>query len=170
MTMTQTLLQTFSSYYGQLSGCFPPNINKKVAAQVALGVSYFHKCGIVHGNIHPKNVFFYSLKLQQMTIKELMENYGNPDQLMELYATAPEDMQVKICDFKESHIYNPQLKIEKPFQLYYDMDEEAEEFVSLSEKIFQYEPCERIDAEDIVRLLPSGWNERQEKSSRVEIK
>ncbi|KAF9008244.1 kinase-like domain-containing protein [Cyathus striatus] len=184
---------------------------------------------------------------------------------MELCAASPEAIQVKICDFRESHIYNPQPQIEKPFQPcipflicapeilfsgiappvpsmdiwalgvllymvinewmtpfgpesgvlrlegenvlrmmvlylgkfpdqywtqwkeqgkyfgeygnlksgsqrmltffmyeseYYGTDsEEAEEFVSLLKKIFRYEPYERIDAEDVVRLLPSGWNE-----------
>ncbi|KAF8997724.1 hypothetical protein BDQ17DRAFT_1411310 [Cyathus striatus] len=57
---------------------FPPRVAKNVAAQVALGVAYLPKYGIIHGDLHLGNVLLYSSKLQTTSHAELDHMYGKP--------------------------------------------------------------------------------------------
>ncbi|KAF9003318.1 kinase-like domain-containing protein [Cyathus striatus] len=65
-------------FYGEDVEYFPPDVAKKIAAQVALGVAYLHKCGIIHGDLHPGNVLFYSSKLKNACRTEIKHIYGEP--------------------------------------------------------------------------------------------
>ncbi|KAF8997698.1 kinase-like domain-containing protein [Cyathus striatus] len=71
-----TLISVEPFYERNFDDFFPPDVTKKLAAQVALGVAYLHKCGIFHGDLHLGNVLFYSPKLQEASLKELDEIYG----------------------------------------------------------------------------------------------
>ncbi|KAF9008400.1 kinase-like domain-containing protein [Cyathus striatus] len=288
-----TLAEDVTEIYGDDNNHFPPNITKKVAGQVALGVAYLHKCGIVHGDLHLKNVLFYSPTLQNASLEQLTELFGEPDlqpitystgrsrvppsvhlpsevvieryrlPLIELCLLSPERIHVKLCDFGEASIYKLQPRLEKPFKSrmprvfaapeiifrditspappmdiwalgvllymilhdksaifnseygheedvihwmaqllgklpdrwwtrwtarseYFDDNdvhrhgdteylrknigrlrigeyfcaEEVSAFDSLLSQIFRYEPEERIDAEEVVRLIPPGWKRR----------
>ncbi|KAF9003317.1 kinase-like domain-containing protein [Cyathus striatus] len=65
-------------FYGEDVEHFPPDVAKKIAAQVALGVAYLHKCGIIHGDLHFGNVLFYSSNLQNASRTEIKRIYGEP--------------------------------------------------------------------------------------------
>ncbi|KAF9008441.1 kinase-like domain-containing protein [Cyathus striatus] len=153
-TLGITLAQDVSEFYGdglqddddEDNEHPPPNITKKAAAQVALGVAYLHRCGIVHGDLHLKNVLFYSPALQNASLEELTKVFGKPvlgpitpqeDRrpvspslhlprevvvvppyrlpLIEHCLSSPEDIHVKICDFGEASIYKPLPRVENPF-------------------------------------------------------
>ncbi|KAF9003351.1 kinase-like domain-containing protein [Cyathus striatus] len=73
-----TLKAEVEYLYGEDTEHFPPEVAKKVAAQVAHGVAYLHRCGIVHGDPHMGNVLFYSPKLQNASPTELNRIYGEP--------------------------------------------------------------------------------------------
>ncbi|KAF8992542.1 kinase-like domain-containing protein [Cyathus striatus] len=141
-----TLAEDVTEVYGHNNDHFPPNITKKVAGQVALGVAYLHKCGIVHGDLHLKNVLFYSPTLQNASLDELTEIFGEPVvapityntdlsrvppsvhiprevvvaryrlPLIELCLSSPENVHIKVCDFGEASIYIPQPQVERPFK------------------------------------------------------
>ncbi|KAF8997368.1 kinase-like domain-containing protein, partial [Cyathus striatus] len=65
-------------FYGEDIEHFPPDVGKKIVAQVAQGVAYLHKCGIIHGDLHLRNVLFYSPKLQNASCSEIKHIYGEP--------------------------------------------------------------------------------------------
>ncbi|KAF8999191.1 kinase-like domain-containing protein, partial [Cyathus striatus] len=267
----------------------PPDVTRKLAAQVALGVAYLHKCDIVHGDLHLGNVLFYSPEFDNASLTELNRIYWEPSVLPIQYwndktpvplsmhrpATIAHpgcqsslakfclssDIRVKICDFGESSFYTPHRQSNKPltsnmsfmfqapevifhdmvypapsmdiwalgvlmymilndmhvpFKSYYDEEKEAiqcmvamlgrlpdkwwntwaeraeyfqengiclrtkrmvpyirigivgKESFSVEEdsafggllyKMFKYAPEERIDAEEVVRLIPSSWKD-----------
>ncbi|KAF8989285.1 kinase-like domain-containing protein [Cyathus striatus] len=291
------LVEDVGEFYGDDKGHLPLDVSKRVAAQVALGVAYLHKCGIVHGDLQLKNVLFHSPKLSNASLEELTGIYEEP--LLEpigyrkdctpvppsvhlprevatvpyqlpiigLCLSSPNDIHVKICDFGEASIYRPKYRIEKPFKTrlphilaapeiifgditspapsmdiwalgvllymilhnkrtpffsesgedkevvrwmavllgklpdkwwtrwaerseYFDdndvylwgdtqhlnlnlggipsedySEEEADAFGGLLGKIFQYEPEDRIDAEEVVRLIPRSWKGCNEKET-----
>ncbi|KAF8994832.1 kinase-like domain-containing protein [Cyathus striatus] len=270
---------------------FPLDAPRKVAAQVALGVAYLHKCGIIHGDLHTGNVHFYTPELENASFADVKRIYREPFirpikygdnvtpslhcpttivRALQVYCVADVclsrygDIHVKLCDFSESFLYAPDCKPDKPLRfnmpfqlqapeiifhdmvcptpsmdiwalgalmymilnsnhhpfalphnkdqlliymayflgkfpdkwwttwaeraLYFDENgfcqahklmvpfvginmkteqnisaEEADAFISLLYRMFRYVPEERIDAEEVVRLIPSGWKKRNVK-------
>ncbi|KAF8981640.1 kinase-like domain-containing protein [Cyathus striatus] len=63
----------------------PPDVTRKLAAQVALGVAYLHKCNIIHGysivDLHLGNVLFYSPEFENASLTELNLIYWEPSVL-----------------------------------------------------------------------------------------
>ncbi|KAF9000885.1 kinase-like domain-containing protein [Cyathus striatus] len=269
----------------------PLDAPRMVAAQVALGIAYLHKCGIVHGDLHTGNVHFYTLELENASLADIKRIYGDSfihsvrckdnitpplhypttiayqreryhedDVCLSRYA----DIHAKLCNFGESSFYasnrqpdkpltskmpfelqapeiifhdmvcpSPSMDIwalgtlmymilnsnHHPFAFYYDNDDmlrymvyilgrfpdnwwtawgkraeyfdenglcrehkrmvpfasidikagqnisadKVDAFRSLLYKMFRYVSEERIDAEEVVRLIPSGWKKRNVK-------
>ncbi|KAF8996229.1 kinase-like domain-containing protein [Cyathus striatus] len=266
---------------------FQPDASRKVAAQVALGVAYLHKCGIIHGDLYLRNVLYYTPELENASLADVNRIFGKPftrpiryrdndkpsvhcpttvayrRQIypeVEICLSRYADIHVKLCDFGESSLYAPNCQPDKPLKsnmpfdfrapeiIFHDMvcpapsmdiwalgvlmymilenyfpfasshgkdemlvsmayilgklpdkwwtawaeraiyfeengmcrarkqmvpfaslnirkeenfsDEEVSSFTSLLYKMFHYLPEERIDAEEVVRLIPSDWKKR----------
>ncbi|KAF8990019.1 kinase-like domain-containing protein [Cyathus striatus] len=138
------LNEKVEDFYGNNHDHFPPDVTKKLAAQVALGVAYLHKCGIIHGDLHLRNVLFYSSKLQNASLTELNRIYGEPliepikywnnddpvppsihrpttivhhrnrrYPVIEICLSSA-NVHVKICDFGESFLYSSHHQSNKP--------------------------------------------------------
>ncbi|KAF8999188.1 kinase-like domain-containing protein [Cyathus striatus] len=238
-------------FYRKNRGHPPPDVTKRVAAQVALGVAYLHKCDIVHGDLHLGNVLFYSPEFENASLTELNRIYWEPSVLPIQYwndktpvspsihrpATIAHpgrqyslakiclssNIHVKICDFGESSFYTPYFlmymimnEMHVPFESHFGKEKEAiqrmvvilgrlpdkwwnawaeraeyfqesgiclttkqmvpyirigivgKESFSVEEdsafggllyEMFNYAPEERIDAEEVVRLIPSSWKD-----------
>lgn len=71
---------------------FQIETGRSLAAQLALAVEYIHARGFVHGDTHTGNMLLrLPSSLDQLSIKELYEKYGKPEQF-----------EVEICDCRES--------------------------------------------------------------------
>ncbi|KAL0947757.1 hypothetical protein HGRIS_013835 [Hohenbuehelia grisea] len=58
---------------------FPPEVAKRFIAQVSLGVEYLHSRGVVHGDLHTRNMLLHSDKIQAAFKEGPLEKYlGKP--------------------------------------------------------------------------------------------
>ncbi|KAF8067644.1 kinase-like domain-containing protein [Lyophyllum atratum] len=114
---------------------FPFEVRKKIAAQIARGVAYLHKCGVVHGDLHLGNMLLYSPEMEHWSLQEIQHYLGEPitcrtireDRapitatphlpqrlvylpdplaLLQLCLASPAKVHVKICDFSEAFLYD----------------------------------------------------------------
>ncbi|KAF9007087.1 kinase-like domain-containing protein [Cyathus striatus] len=132
------LAENLECIFGKDKTHLPPNLAKKVAAQIALGVAYLHECGIAHGDLHFGNVTFYTRELQHASLPELMEIYGEPvvkpltngssfgpypseavlvppaSGPLKLCFSSKGEVHIKICDFGESSFYTSQAAFQLP--------------------------------------------------------
>ncbi|KAF8990020.1 kinase-like domain-containing protein [Cyathus striatus] len=82
---------THHSFYRKNRFKLPPDVTRKLAAQVALGVAYLHKCDIIHTllstyqhsivDLHLRNVLFYSPEFENASLTELNHIYWEPSVL-----------------------------------------------------------------------------------------
>ncbi|KAL7267061.1 hypothetical protein RUND412_010365 [Rhizina undulata] len=56
----------------------PPDVSRKVAAQLAQGVAFLHACGIVHGDLHQGNLLFCIPGMDRWSEEEVYECFGEP--------------------------------------------------------------------------------------------
>lgn len=52
---------------------------QNITAQLALGLSYVHSCGVIHGDIHTHNVASQIPNLDSWTAEKIYENFGEPE-------------------------------------------------------------------------------------------
>ncbi|KAL9125046.1 MAG: hypothetical protein Q9217_005697 [Psora testacea] len=57
----------------------PLNIARRVTVQLALGLADIHSCGIVHGDIHIKNIAFKPPNLDSWSVEQVYEHVGSPN-------------------------------------------------------------------------------------------
>ncbi|KAL8748088.1 MAG: hypothetical protein Q9190_000116 [Brigantiaea leucoxantha] len=57
----------------------PLQTARRVTAQMALGLSYIHSCGVVHGDFYSKNVAFKLPSLDSWPVEQVYEAFGSPD-------------------------------------------------------------------------------------------
>ncbi|KAI1874183.1 uncharacterized protein JN550_002762 [Neoarthrinium moseri] len=60
---------------------FPVQVARAIAAQLLLGLSYVHSCGVVHGDIHTNNVLFKHSCFSSQSVEELYQRVGEPQRL-----------------------------------------------------------------------------------------
>ncbi|RDB21945.1 Serine/threonine-protein kinase SRPK [Hypsizygus marmoreus] len=113
---------------------FPPNVGKKIAAQIAHGIAYLHRCGVIHGDLHLKNILLHHPSLENCSLHEIQLYFGTPETLpiarrdalpitpsahlprhlvassnplplLKLCLAFPQTVCIKICDFGEALLY-----------------------------------------------------------------
>ncbi|KAF8485404.1 kinase-like domain-containing protein [Gautieria morchelliformis] len=114
---------------------YPIDIAKNLVAQVMRGVAYLHSCGVVHGDLHVRNILFRIPGIEQMSHQDLQKYLGEPCKsrlsrkdgkpvtstphepkyvvaspewlaLLQLCLKSPEAVRVKICDFGEAFLWD----------------------------------------------------------------
>ncbi|KAI9703361.1 MAG: hypothetical protein M1836_007929 [Candelina mexicana] len=56
----------------------PLDIARRITVQLALGLAYIHSCGIIHGDIHIKNLAYKTLDFSSWPIAQVYECLGSP--------------------------------------------------------------------------------------------
>ncbi|PGH11807.1 CMGC/SRPK protein kinase [Polytolypa hystricis UAMH7299] len=59
---------------------FPPNAARSMAAQVLLGLDYIHSCGVVHSDLHSRNILYRLPDFSNYSIEEIYRQFGEPQQ------------------------------------------------------------------------------------------
>ncbi|KAF8521833.1 kinase-like domain-containing protein [Gautieria morchelliformis] len=114
---------------------YPIEIAKNLVAQVMRGVAYLHSCGVVHGDLHVRNILLRIPGIEQMSHQDLQKYLGDPCKLqlsredgkpvtssphepkyvvaspewlalLQLCLNSPEGIRVKICDFGEAFLWD----------------------------------------------------------------
>ncbi|KAA8911850.1 kinase-like domain-containing protein [Sphaerosporella brunnea] len=119
---------------------FPVAVARRVAAQVAKGLSYIHSRGVVHGDLHLGNILFRIPNLDLWTPEQVFSYLGEPEKVeikrhdgQPLTSTTPvyavhaplvykleplfltEDCAIRICDFGEAfHPPAPEKRLHIP--------------------------------------------------------
>ncbi|KAF8149448.1 kinase-like domain-containing protein [Crassisporium funariophilum] len=57
---------------------YPIPVGIKMAAQIARGVAYLHKCGIVHGDLHMKNMLLCTPQMSHWSQQQMLQYFGEP--------------------------------------------------------------------------------------------
>ncbi|KAH7906664.1 kinase-like domain-containing protein [Hygrophoropsis aurantiaca] len=57
---------------------YPIDTAKKMVAQVAQGVAYLHRIGVVHGDLHPKNALLYFPEIENWSDQDIQKYFGPP--------------------------------------------------------------------------------------------
>ncbi|KAF8075210.1 kinase-like domain-containing protein [Lyophyllum atratum] len=113
---------------------FPLDVRKKMVSQIARGVAYLHKCGVVHGDLHLGNMLLYHPRMAHFSLEDIRQYFeideGGPltrvdgvpitptahvpqrlyttplpYALLRLCLSSLETVHVKICDFGEAFLY-----------------------------------------------------------------
>ncbi|KAH7907874.1 kinase-like domain-containing protein [Hygrophoropsis aurantiaca] len=70
-------------------GEYPVDMAKTMVAQLAQGVAYLHRAGIVHGDLHLGNVLLYSPEFEKWSSEEDVDEYIDPPEEVMLARNAP---------------------------------------------------------------------------------
>ncbi|KAF7301036.1 Protein kinase [Mycena indigotica] len=124
----EVLGPTLASYIGCFwdNDCYPPDMVRRLFGQIALGVTYLHRRGVAHGDLHPANILlrlpmaWTSPAEVDMDIRKPEEcAYGviNPSPHQPRYLVPgiqnnhallkrcfENNPHIKICDFSESNM------------------------------------------------------------------
>ncbi|KAH7910093.1 kinase-like domain-containing protein [Hygrophoropsis aurantiaca] len=112
---------------------YPIDMAQRMVAQIARGVAYLHRIGIVHGDLHPGNVLLYAPEIETWSDQDVQKYFRTPFRAQtrpnERYAQSPIDdphvpsyqvpprvsgkllrlcfaaAHVKICDFGDSFLW-----------------------------------------------------------------
>jgi len=123
--------------------CFPLEIARRFVGQLAMGVNFLHKRGVVHGDLHSGNLLLFSPHFSAWRTQEEVEKYldepsmvsfrlldgtpapynphiptyavqaPEPTALLRLCLDDPARVHVKICDFSESFVYTAKNPVER---------------------------------------------------------
>ncbi|KAF9008455.1 kinase-like domain-containing protein [Cyathus striatus] len=177
-----TLVEDVTEVYGDNNDHFLPNITKKVAGQVALGVVYLHKCGIVHGeNLHIKVFDFReaSIYTPQPQVEQPFKTrmpcaFAAPEIIFNDITSPAPSMDIWALEVLLYMILHKKHAISKSEYKWWSQwathseylddngedfsEDEVNAFDGLFHKMFHYESEDtRIDVEEVVQLIPPGW-------------
>ncbi|KAH7905982.1 kinase-like domain-containing protein [Hygrophoropsis aurantiaca] len=57
---------------------YPIDTAKQIVAQIALGVAYLHRVGIVHGDLHLGNVLLYAPEMERWSVQDIQKYFKPP--------------------------------------------------------------------------------------------
>ncbi|KAH7906169.1 kinase-like domain-containing protein [Hygrophoropsis aurantiaca] len=115
---------------------YPIDMAKKMVAQIAQGVAYLHRIGIVHGDLHIKNIVLHAPEMENLSDQDVQKYFdrpwlerpecreeysklaiSDPDHRVpqhvvyaglsnELVALLFDTVHIKICDFGEAFLWH----------------------------------------------------------------
>ncbi|KAH7907721.1 kinase-like domain-containing protein, partial [Hygrophoropsis aurantiaca] len=100
---------------------YPPDAAKKMIAQIAHGVAYLHRIGIVHGDLHLRNFALHAPEMESLSDGDVQKYFDGPRMMQPestpttayrttepssaLVAHLPGAVHIKICDFGEAFLW-----------------------------------------------------------------
>ncbi|KAL8724109.1 MAG: hypothetical protein Q9181_006980 [Wetmoreana brouardii] len=74
---------------------FSPQMARAITAKIIMGVHFVHSSGVVHGDLHIGNILLKTSDLNELSIDDLYQRFGEPERLaIERIDRAPLDAEV----------------------------------------------------------------------------